>query len=80
VSFEGFVNAMVLVEGLQRAGRDLTREKLVTAIEGFKDLDLGIGMKATYSASRHHAFDTVYYTILRDGQPTLMTDWKLARK
>src|SRR5439155_301640 len=34
VSFEGFVNAMVLVEGLQRAGRDLTREKLVTAIEG----------------------------------------------
>src|SRR5437870_3364819 len=77
---EGLVNVMVLVEGLQRAGRDLTREKLVTAIEGFKDLDLGIGMKATYSASRHHAFDAVYYTILRDGQPTLMTDWKVARK
>ena len=52
----------------------------MTAIEGFKDLDLGIGMKATYSASRHHAFDAVYYTILRDGQPTLMTDWKVARK
>lgn len=80
VSLEGFVDAIVLVEGLKRAGRDLSREKLVTAIEGIRDFDLGIGMKASYSSTRHHAFDEVYYTILRDGQPTIVADWKLVKK
>jgi ABC-type branched-subunit amino acid transport system substrate-binding protein len=80
VSLEGFVNAMVLVEGLKLAGRNLSREKLVTAIEGIRDLDLGIGMKASYGPTRHHAFDLVYYTVLRDGEPTVLTDWKLARR
>jgi ABC-type branched-subunit amino acid transport system substrate-binding protein len=80
VSLEGYVNAMVLVEGLKLAGRDLSREKLVTAIEGIRDLDLGIGMKASYGPARHHAFDLVYYTVLRDGEPTVLTDWKLAKK
>jgi ABC-type branched-subunit amino acid transport system substrate-binding protein len=80
VSLEGFVDAMVLVEGLKQAGRELSREKLLTAIEGIRDLDLGIGMKASYSATRHHAFDAVYYTILRDGEPIIVTDWKLVKK
>jgi len=80
VSLEGYVNAAVLVEGLKRAGRDLTREKLLAAIEGIRDLDLGIGMKATYGPSRHHAFDVVYYTVLRDGQATVISDLKVARK
>jgi len=80
VSLEGFVNAKVLVEGLKLAGRDLSREKLVTAIEGIRDYDLGVGMKASYSSSRHHAFDLVYVTVLRDGEPTVLADWKLVRK
>jgi ABC-type branched-subunit amino acid transport system substrate-binding protein len=80
VSLEGFVNAKVLVEGLKLAGRDLSRDKLVTAIEGIRDLDLGIGMKASYSSSRHHAFDVVYVTVLRDGEPTVLADWKLVRR
>jgi branched-chain amino acid transport system substrate-binding protein len=80
VSLEGFVNAKVLVEGLKLAGRDLSRDKLVTAIEGIRDLDLGVGMKASYSSSRHHAFDLVYVTVLRDGEPTVLADWKLVRK
>ena len=80
VSFEGYVNAMMLVEGLKLAGRDLSREKLVTAIEGIRDLELGIGMKASYGPTRHHAFDLVYYTVLRDGEPIVLTDWTIARK
>ena len=80
VSLEGYVNAAVLVEGLKRAGRDLTREKLLAAIEGIRDLDLGIGMKASYGPGRHHAFDVVYYTVLHDGQATVVSDLKAARK
>ena len=37
-SLEGFIAAKVLVEGLRRAGRDLTREKLVTALETLQRL------------------------------------------
>jgi hypothetical protein len=33
VCLEGFLDAMVLVEGLKRAGRDVTREKFIAGIE-----------------------------------------------
>jgi len=80
VSLEGFMNAVVFVEGLKRAGQDLTRDKFLEALEGIKDLDIGIGMKVTYSPTRHHAFDQVYYTVLRDGEAVVFTDWKIAKQ
>jgi ABC-type branched-subunit amino acid transport system substrate-binding protein len=38
---EGYISARVLVEGLKRAGRDLTRDKLIAALEAMHDYDLG---------------------------------------
>jgi ABC-type branched-subunit amino acid transport system substrate-binding protein len=78
VSLEGYVDAMVLVEGLKRAGKDLTREKLIDAIESIRDLDMGLGpqLKVTYGPKDHKAFDTVYHTVVRDGQPVVFRDWK----
>ena len=43
-----FYGAQILVEGLQRAGRDLTREKFVEALESFKAWDGGLGPPVTY--------------------------------
>ena len=40
-SLEGFIAAKVLTEGLRRAGKDLTRERFVAALEGITNLDLG---------------------------------------
>jgi ABC-type branched-subunit amino acid transport system substrate-binding protein len=81
VSLEGYVNALVLVEGLRQAGRELSRERFLAAVEGVRDLDLGIGMKATYGPGRHHAFDQVFSTLLRNGEAVVFTDWKqVARK
>lgn len=40
-SFEGWVNAQVMLEGLRRVGRDLTRDKLRQALAGIRRLDLG---------------------------------------
>ena len=37
----GWTNNLVLIEGLKRAGRDLTREGLVNALETIKDFDTG---------------------------------------
>jgi branched-chain amino acid transport system substrate-binding protein len=57
-SFEGYVNAMVMAEGLRRAGRDVTRDKLRQALTGLKQLNLGelsfgFGGAAPYVASRY---------------------------
>jgi ABC-type branched-subunit amino acid transport system substrate-binding protein len=53
-SLEGFLAAKVLTEGLRRAGRDLTRERFVTAMETVTNLDLG-GFGVAFSATNHNA-------------------------
>jgi branched-chain amino acid transport system substrate-binding protein len=53
-SLEGFLAAKVLTEGLRRAGRDLTRERFVTAMESVTNLDLG-GFGVAFSATNHNA-------------------------
>ncbi len=78
VSLEGYVDAMVLVEGLKRAGKDLTREKLITALESIQNKNVGLGPKLTlkYSATRHKGFDQIYTTVVRGGKPEIVNDWK----
>jgi len=77
VSFEGFVDAMVMVEGLKRAGKDLTRDKFLAGVESIHEMNAGLGPKLvlTYSATDHKGFHNVYPTIVRSGQPVLLTDW-----
>ncbi len=41
LGLESWINAHVLAEGLRRAGRDLTRDKLRTALAGLRDFGLG---------------------------------------
>ena len=78
VSLEGFVDAMVLVEGLKRAGRDLTREKLVAAIESIHNMDVGLGSKLVldYGPKEHKGFNGVYDTVVRGGTTVVFDDWK----
>jgi len=82
VSLEGFVDAMVLVEGLKRAGKDLTREKLISAIESIHAMNVGMGSKLLldYGPNDHKGFDDVYPTIVKGGQPILLTDWSAVGK
>lgn len=65
---EGFAAAKVLVEGLRKAGRNPTREKLITALEGLRQFDLG-GLKVTYTEASHTGLDFVDLSIIgTDGQ------------
>lgn len=77
VSLEGFVDAMVLVEGLKRAGKDVTREKLIAGIESIHQMNAGLGPKLllNYGPSDHKGFENVYPTIVKGGQAVLLTDW-----
>jgi len=51
-SLEGYVAARVLVEGLRRAGNNLSPEKLVAALEEIRRLDLG-GYEINFSGKNH---------------------------
>lgn len=44
--------AKILVEGLKRGGRELNREKLVTALEGLYEFETGVTPPITYSPIR----------------------------
>jgi len=80
VSLEGFIDAMVLAEGLKRAGKELTREGLIHGIESIHDLDLGLGpqLKLNYSLKSHKGFDHVIPTVVRGGRAVPFTDWSMA--
>jgi branched-chain amino acid transport system substrate-binding protein len=66
-AMEGFVAAKVLVEGLQRAGRKLTREGLVRALESIRQQDLG-GLMVSYSPADHTGSEFVELTMIgKDG-------------
>jgi branched-chain amino acid transport system substrate-binding protein len=77
VGLEGFVDAMVLVEGLKRAGKELTREGLIRGIESVHQFDIGLGpqLKLDYSAKDHKGFDHVIPSVIRGGRPVPFTDW-----
>jgi len=80
VSLEGFVDAMVMVEGLKKAGKDLTREGLIHGIESIHELDIGLGsqLKLDYGAKDHKGFDHVLPTVIRGGRAVPFTDWATA--
>jgi branched-chain amino acid transport system substrate-binding protein len=77
VSLEAFVNAMVIVEALKRAGKDPTREKFIAAIESMDGVDIGLGPEARLEFSSHHhkGLGHVYSTVVRGGKPEVFSDW-----
>lgn len=62
-SLEGYLTARVLVEGLRRAGRGLTREGLVSALEGLREHDFG-GFTIGYSPTNHQGSRLTDLTII----------------
>jgi branched-chain amino acid transport system substrate-binding protein len=69
VSLEGYIEANVLIEGLRRAGRNLTTDSLVSALESINGFDMGIGSTLAFGPSEHQASHKVWLTVL-DGQGT----------
>jgi len=47
-----FAAAKIFTEALQRAGRDLSREKLITALEGLYEYDTGVTPSITFGPNR----------------------------
>ncbi|NLY40601.1 MAG: ABC transporter substrate-binding protein [Desulfovibrionales bacterium] len=80
VGFEGYINAKVLVEGLRRAGRNLSRESFLAAIESMQDFSLGSDVHLSFGSVDHQGMDTVYFTLLHDGHFILLENWQDLRE
>ena len=76
VSFEGFLNAKLMVEILRRLGPDPTRENIPTAVESIEAFDLGIDIPASFGADKHQGLDAVYYTTIKDSQIVPLVEWE----
>jgi ABC-type branched-subunit amino acid transport system substrate-binding protein len=65
LTLEGWIVGNVFLEGLRRAGPDPDTEKLVNALEGIKDLDLGIGTRITFAGNEHQGSHKIWGTALQ---------------
>lgn len=65
-TLEGYVDAVVLVEALTKAGKDLTRASLVAALESL-DVDIG-GVTVAFSPARHQGLGQVWLTQVKGGK------------
>jgi len=64
VSLEGYINARVLTEALQRTGRELDRQKFMRTLEQMSGVELGIGKPLNYGELDHNGLDSIYYSRL----------------
>lgn len=67
ISLEGFLAAKALVEGLRRASPNITRERLIDAMES-APIDIGIGTPLRYTPKEHQGSHEVWLTVIRDGK------------
>ena len=54
-SLFGYYYAKLFVEGLERAGKNVTRESYIAALEGIKNWESGIAPPVSFSATDHLA-------------------------
>lgn len=66
-NIEGFIAAKAFVEGLRRAGRELTREKFIAALETFDAVDLG-NFHVSFSPANHNGSRYVGMSVLIGSQ------------
>ncbi|MEA1881400.1 MAG: ABC transporter substrate-binding protein [Candidatus Marinimicrobia bacterium] len=73
--YYGFTTAMVLVEGLKRAGKNPTRKKLIRGMETFNNWDGAGTQPLTYNRNDHGGAEAVILVQVKDGVQIPITDW-----
>ena len=66
IGLEAYINAKVLVEGLRRAGKDLTRPRFIQAMESLQHFDVG-GFEVDYGKGVRQGSRFVDLTIIGTG-------------
>lgn len=66
-TLEGYIAAKVMVEGLRRAGKNLSRDGFIKAMESIQDYDVG-GFKVSYGPNQRSGSKFVDLTIISKDQ------------
>lgn len=75
-SLYGYAFGRLVVEGLERAGKTLTRDGFLDAMESIRNWDSGGILPAvSFSASDHHAQTAGFICELKDGRFRPLTGW-----
>ena len=74
ISLEGFLNAKLLVEILERLGDHPTRDAIAAVTRKIHDFDLGTGSPLSF-VEDNQASDSVYYNTIKNGQLVPLSDW-----
>ena len=64
----GYVSAQIATEALKRAGRDLTLDSLISAMESIKDLTDIFGAHYTFTPTDHHGTTKAFLSVVRNGR------------
>lgn len=73
-NLEGYIAAKAFVKGLELAGRDLTRDKFIAALESFNQVDLG-GFNVSFSPKSHSGSSAVLLTIIVNSKGSFIPFW-----
>jgi hypothetical protein len=75
-SLYGYAFGSLVVEGLERAGADLTRDRFLDALESIHGWESGgILPPVSFSQADHHAQDAGFICELKDGRFVALSDW-----
>ena len=67
-AMEGYRNTGIVIEALERAGRDLTREGFIAALEGIDDYQDIFGYRVSFSPEDHNGVKTSSLTVVENGR------------
>ena len=71
----GMAGGIIMVEAIKRAGDDLTRTKLIGALEGLGHFETGVLPPVDWSASEHGGPKTFGYAQWKDGGLEVIQGW-----
>jgi ABC-type branched-subunit amino acid transport system substrate-binding protein len=75
-SLYGYTFGRLIVEGVERAGRALTRERFIDALEGLTSWDAGgVLPDVSFSAANHHAQRAGFVCEMQGGRLVALTGW-----
>jgi ABC-type branched-subunit amino acid transport system substrate-binding protein len=71
----GMAGAIIMVEAMKRAGKDLTRAKLIGALETLSHFEPGVVPPIDWSASYHGGPKTFGYAVWKGGKLSVLQGW-----
>ena len=68
MTLEGWLNAVVVTEALQRGGLSPSREDFIRAMESLHGWDPGLGVNLEFSSTNHQGLHRVWLTRTENGR------------